>query len=141
VSIIADEGSLIIYFSLTGNTKSAAEKLQKKTGAAIYQLQPEKPYPTDYNGIVAACEKEKDNQIHPKLGGNLPDFNQYSKIYVGYPTWWSQPPMIIHSLFEQGNFTGKEVVAFSTSASTPLADTVDVIQKLAKENGATFVVE
>ncbi|MDV7718925.1 hypothetical protein GA840_03550 [Pediococcus ethanolidurans] len=133
--------SLIIYFSVSGNTKKAAEKLQQKVGADIFQLQPAVPYPTSYDGLVSAGQNEKDHQIHPKLGNPLPNLSKYSKIYVGYPTWWSQPPMIIHSLFEQVDFTGKEIVAFSTSASTPLADTIDVIEKLAKKNGATLVLE
>ncbi|WP_412990154.1 flavodoxin [Pediococcus siamensis] len=130
--------ALIIYFSLTGNTRRAAEKLQKKTGADLYQLQPATPYPSDYDGIVAAGEYEKDHHIHPRLGGKLPELASYDKIYVGYPTWWAQPPMIIHSLFEVLSFQDKVVVPFSTSVSTPLSETISVIEKLVQKSGGTL---
>lgn len=127
---------LIIYFSLSGTTKKAALNLQKKLNADIYQLQAEKPYPSDYDGIVAVAQNEKDKQVHPELKKPLPDLTRYDKVYVGYPTWWSQPPMIIHSLFDQVNFTGKKVMAFATSASTPLTDTLDTFSDLAENAGA-----
>lgn len=35
---------LVAYFSASGNTKVAAEKIQKAAGADIYEIQPAKPY-------------------------------------------------------------------------------------------------
>ena len=35
---------LVAYFSASGNTKVAAEKIQKAAGADIYEIQPSKPY-------------------------------------------------------------------------------------------------
>ncbi|MCH4172169.1 MAG: hypothetical protein LKF36_13175 [Lactobacillus sp.] len=136
---MTSEKALIIYFSVSGNTKRAAEKLQQQTGADIYRLQPATPYPDDYDGVIAVGEKEKDNNIHPAIKGKLPNLAQYSKVYIGYPIWWQRPPMLIDSLFDQCDLTGKQIVAFATSAETPLADTLSEIKKLATAAGATLV--
>ncbi|WP_226997975.1 flavodoxin [Pediococcus damnosus] len=128
-----------MYFSVSGNTKAAALNLQQQLHADIYRLQPEKAYPDDYDSLVPVAQNEKDSQSHPKLREPLPDLSQYTKIYVGYPTWWSQPPMIIHSLFEQVDFRGKTVTAFATSGSTPLKDTLATMTNLVKNAGGTLV--
>ncbi|MFD0897840.1 flavodoxin [Loigolactobacillus binensis] len=136
-----NEKILIIYFSLSGNTARVAKKLQKQLHADIYRLQPTTPYPDDYEGLVAVGEREKDQAIHPQIAGQLPDLAQYTEVYIGYPIWWSRPPMIIHSLFDQYDLTGKKIIPFATSASTPLADTLAEMSALAKSARATLITK
>lgn len=131
--------SLIIYFSLSGKTQQAAMQLQQKTAADLYQLQPVEPYSTNYDDIVTRGEKEKDQEIMPAISGELPDFTQYDRIYVGYPNWWDRPPMIIHTLFAQPDFTRKQVIPFATSASSPLSATMAEMKKLIESAGGSFV--
>lgn len=131
--------SLIIYFSLSGNTQTAAQHLQQEITADLYQLQPSEPYSANYDEIVARGEQEKDQGIEPAIAGALPDLAQYDHIYIGYPIWWSRPPMIIHSLFAQADFKGKQITPFATSASTPLSATLAEMTELIQAAGATFV--
>lgn len=47
-----NDNEIIIYFSCTGNTKAAAEEIQRQTGADIYEIVPKIPYTAediDYN--------------------------------------------------------------------------------------------
>lgn len=133
--------SLIIYFSLSGKTRQAAKQLQQKTAADLYELQPAEPYPTNYDDIIARGEKEKDQELMPAISGKLPDVTQYDRIYVGYPIWWDRPPMIIHTLFTQAEFTGKQVTVFATSATSHLATTLAEMKKLIETAGGTLVEE
>lgn len=133
--------SLIIYFTLSGNTQAAAQQLQQEIAADLYRLQPSEPYSANYDEIVARGEQEKDQGIEPAIAGALPDLAQYDRIYIGYPIWWSRPPMIIHSLFAQADFSGKQVTPFATSASTPLSATLSEMSKLIQAAGATLIEE
>lgn len=129
--------TLIVYFSLTGTTQGAAKYIQKQTGATMIRLQPQKPY-GDYDAAARRGDRERRNNIHPALATNIPNFSKYKTVFIGYPTWWSRPPMIIHTLFDKYDFSGKTVVPFTTSMSTPIGPSQAVIKQLAQKDGANF---
>lgn len=129
--------TLILYFSLTGTTKQAAQYIQKQTGADMIRLQPQKRY-KGYNDASKRGERELRNNIHPALATKIPDFSKYDMVLIGYPTWWSRPPMLIHTLFDNYNFKGKTVVPFTTSMSTPVGPSQKVVKRLARADGADF---
>ena len=45
---VADAKTLVAYFSLTGNTKNAAEIVAKETNADLYEIELVTPYPSEY---------------------------------------------------------------------------------------------
>lgn len=59
--------SLVLYFSLTDNTKRAANTVAEITGADIEILRLEEPYSDDYTEAAKRAEQEKDQQIIPEL--------------------------------------------------------------------------
>lgn len=129
--------ALIIYFSMSGNTKAAAEQIQKDTGADIVRLQRAKPYPKGYDNYSRVADHERRHHIHPAIKHNIPNLNQYNTVLVGFPTWWQQPPMVIHSLFDTYNFQGKTIVPFTTSMSTPMSASMPYMRQMAQKDGAT----
>lgn len=129
--------ALIIYFSMSGNTKAAAEQIQKDTGADIVRLQRATPYPKGYDNYSRVADHERRHHIHPAIKHNIPNLNQYSTILVGFPTWWQQPPMVIHSLFDTYNFQGKTIIPFTTSMSTPMSASMPYMRRMAQQDGAT----
>lgn len=132
---------VIIYFTSSGTTKRAAEKIQQATQADIFELQAVEAYPKDYEAVVARGKKELDNKIHPEINQEkLPDFSQYDEIFVGFPTWWSQPPMIIHSLFDTVDFSGKTIIPFTTSMSSTIDDSMLFFDEMiAKDTGVNLI--
>lgn len=137
VSKAGKNNTLIVYFSLTGTTQDAAKYIQKQTGAKMIRLQPEKSY-GDYDSAAKRGDRERRNNIHPALATNIPNFSKYKTVLIGYPTWWSRPPMLIHTLFDKYDFKGKTVVPFTTSMSSPITSSQKVIKNLAQKDGATF---
>ncbi|WP_238333836.1 flavodoxin [Ligilactobacillus saerimneri] len=131
--------SLIVYFSLSGNTKEAAQVIQKDTGADIFRLTAKDPYPADYDDYAKRGDYERRHQIHPAIKNRILDWDKYQVIYLGFPTWWQQPPMIIHTLFDDYSFAGKTIVPFTTSMSTPMADSMPYIRKMAAKDHAQVV--
>ncbi len=129
--------TLIVYFSLSGTTKSAAQYIQRQTGADMVRIRPTKAY-GNYDSAVKRGERELRNNIHPALVTRIPNFSKYNTVLIGYPTWWQRPPMLIHTLFDKYNFSGKTVIPFTTSMSTPLGLSAKIIRQLAQDDGATY---
>lgn len=140
VSAATNSGNktLIVYFSMSGTTKDAAQQIRRYTGADIVRLQRATPYPKGYDNYAQVADRERRHNIHPAIKHNLPNLNQYSTVMVGFPTWWQQPPMVIHSLFDAYNFQGKTIIPFTTSMSTPMSASMPTMRRLARADGATI---
>lgn len=132
----SNEKSLIIYFSQSGTTKTAAEKIKSATGADMIRLQPKKAYPADYDDYAKVAQRQLKRKIHPAIKTKIKHLDQYDTIYIGFPTWWHQPPMIIHSLFDKFDFSGKTIVPFTTSMSDPVSKSMPTMRRLAKADNA-----
>lgn len=130
--------TLIIYFSMSGTTKEAAEQIQLDSGADIVRLQRAKAYPKGYDNYARVADRERRRNIHPAIKQNIPNLNRYDTVLIGFPTWWQQPPMVIHSLFDTYNFQGKTIIPFTTSMSTPMKASMPTMRRLAKADGATI---
>ena len=129
--------TLIVYFSLTGHTKHAAQYIQSQTGADMIRLRPRRPYKNNADASHRGLREQREN-IHPALSTKIPHFSRYHTVLIGYPTWSSKPPMVIHTLFDDYNFRSKTVVPFTTSASTPIGPSQRVIRRLANHAHARF---
>lgn len=127
---------LIMYFTLSGNTKKAAMALQRDTGADIIRIRPRKAYPSTYDAAVKVAKKELATNTHPAMANRLPNLAQYKTIYIGFPTWWRQPPMIIHTLFDTANFKQKTIVPFTTSMASPISSSMPYLRQMTNRDGA-----
>lgn len=118
--------SLIIYFSITGNTKRVAQQMARKIGADLYQIDVENPYTSkDLEWIIPNCRanvEQKDSASRPAYHGKLPDISQYDTVIFGHPTWWGIPPRIIYTVIEALDLTGKKVASFATSGGSTYSD-------------------
>lgn len=113
----AGGNTLVAYFSWSGNTEEMASYIAEQVGGDLLEIQPETPYPTDYNECGDVALAERDSNARPAITG-LPDsIDQYDTILVGYPIWWHTAPMIIGTFLESYDLTGKEVYPFTQSAS------------------------
>ena len=48
---------------------------------------------------------------------------------MGYPIWFSKPPMIVLDYLKKYNLDDKKVVPFSTSGSTNIKSTLNVLKE------------
>jgi flavodoxin len=105
---------LVIYYSLTGNTKSIAEAIREKTGGDLFEIETVKTYPADYSGIIAEAKRELETRELPVLQKNPPDMSSYNLILVGSPVWWYTVSTPVMCFLTQADFAGKKVSAFCT---------------------------
>ena len=115
-------GTLVVYFSVTGNTKSVAEKIASVTGADIYEIKAALEYTDEdinYNDSDSRTSKEQnDSSARPEIGSKEISLDGYSTIYIGYPIWWGEEPRIMDTFAESYNFDGITVIPFCTSGSS-----------------------
>lgn len=113
----AEHNILVAYFSWSGNTQEMASYIAEQTGGVLLEIQPETPYPEDYNECGDVALEERDNNERPAIA-NLPEsIDQYDAILIGYPIWWHTAPMIIGTFLENYDLTGVDVYPFTQSAS------------------------
>ena len=106
-----------MYFSWSGNTESVANEIQTQTGVDIFEIIPAEPYTDDYNTLLDIAQDEQANNARPAIAEIVQNFEQYDVVYLGYPNWWGDMPMILRSLWPNGLpksvFPSKGVVIWS----------------------------
>ena len=125
--------ALVIYFSRTGeqyvvgvidkgNTAIVAEMIAEQTGADLFEVLPEDDhYPMTYDALTDVAKQEQNDNARPAYSGELPNLGGYSTIYIGAPVWWGDWPMIMYTVFENNDFSGKKLIPFSTHEGSGLS--------------------
>ena len=119
---------LVAYYSWSGVTEKAAQKIASVAKGNTYRILPVKAYPSMYGLCVAKAGMEKASGARPELKGSLPDCSRYEKIAIGFPVWWFSCPNIIHSFLEKVNLEGKKVYPFCTSKTSGPRSSADAIR-------------
>lgn len=122
--------SLVVYFSWSGNTENVAKSIQSQTDSDIFEIVPTTPYSDDYDAVVDLAQEEQQNNARPAISGNIENIEQYDVIYVGFPNWWGDMPMILYTFFDTYDLSGKTVALFCTSGGSGLSGTVNEVKSL-----------
>ena len=134
--------ALIAYYSWGGNTRFAAERIQKLTGGTLFEIKPVKAYPADYGACVEQAKRECRDEFEPELATKVDDFSKYDVIFVGTPNWWSTMAPPVRSFLSSYDFSGKTVIPFVTHGGGGMArcerDMRKVCPKAAFGKGGAF---
>lgn len=124
---------LIVYFSATGTTARAAEKLANVTGGELYAITPAQSYTDadlDWHDKQSRSSVEmNDPKARPALGGKKLNTSGYDVIFLGYPIWWNLAPRIIDTFIESHDLKNKILIPFATSGSSTIANSVATFKK------------
>ena len=129
--------SLVVYFSVTGTTKTLAEKLSKEADADLFEIKPAVPYTQEdldwtNENSRSTIEMKKDKTIRPGIANRVENMDRYDRIYIGFPIWWYVAPTIINSFLEQYDFEGKTIIPFATSGGSDMGDTNEELKPSCK---------
>lgn len=130
-------GTLVAYFSWSGNTQQMAEIIAQETGADLFEIATVTPYTDDYNELLDIAQQEQGEDARPELNAQVENWDSYDTIFVGYPNWWSDAPMAVYTFLESYDFTGKTLIPFNTSASGGFGRSLTGIEESAV--GATIL--
>ncbi len=113
-----------------GNTEVVAEMIQKFTGGELFEIDTVKDYPADYTECTNVAKVEIQQKARPELKRYLASLDDYDKIFLGYPIWWSIPPMAVSTFLERYDFSGKKIFPFATHEGSGLGGSVNYIKKI-----------
>ncbi len=124
-----ENSTVVIDGKVLGNTQYVAELIQEMTGSDIFRIQPVKPYPKEHRALVALAKKEQEENARPAIAAKIAAPESYGTIFIGYPNWWGDMPMILYTFLEQYDFSGRTIIPFCTHGGSGLSGTVSTIQK------------
>lgn len=121
---------LVVYYSLTGNTKGIAEQISTDLKADTFAIETVEAYPDDYKQLTELAKKEIADGVKPALKNKPANLAQYDVIFVGSPCWWSTIAPPVATFLTENNFSGKKIVPFMTHGGSGLGHSVADIKKL-----------
>lgn len=104
--------TLVIYYSLEGNTKRIAELIHQKYEGDLLELIPEKENPKEGFGKYFWGGKSVIFKESPQLISTTPDPKDYDLIFIGSPLWAGSYAPSVHTLLNTVSFEGKKVALF-----------------------------
>lgn len=128
---------LVAYFSASGVTQKAAERIAKISGSDLFEIKPSVPYTkkdldwTNKNSRSSVEMKNPDSR--PEIANRIPNINEYDTIFIGFPIWWYVAPTIIDTFIESYDFSGKIIIPFATSGGSGFGKTVEILKALASK--------
>ena len=125
-----DDSTVVIDGKVLGNTQYMAQVIAENTNSDIFKIEPSIPYPTDHTTLVNQASEEKQDKARPAIKNKIENLDKYDTIYIGYPNWWGDMPMILYAFFESYDFSGKTIITFNTHGGSGFSNTVSTIRSL-----------
>ena len=128
---------LILYYSLTGNTKACCEALQQALGADGIEIKDL----SDRSGRWGFSKTAIGSLLgmHTKIEPINPDFSSYPNIIIGSPIWTGKLSMAIRTLIDKNRFDGKKVIIFTTTNAFEEEKYKEKSKNLVREVGGDIV--
>ena len=125
---------LVAYFSLAGeqygvgvieegNTAIIAKMIAEQTGADTFEIEA-------VNGLLEVSRQEMSDNARPEIAGTVDNMEDYDIVFVGYPNWWGDMPMIVYNFLESYDFSEKTVIPFCTHGGSGLSGTESTIEDI-----------
>lgn len=128
---------LIVYYSATGNTETAANYIADATGGTLFELEPAESYTdedlnyNDENSRVSREHEDESLQDVELVSTTVEGVDEYDTVFIGYPIWWGEAAWPVNQFVENNDFTGKTVIPFATSASSGFGESGQLLADMA----------
>ena len=133
----ADGNVLVVYYSASGNTETAANYIAQATGGDIFEITPAEPYTsddlnwTDDNSRVSREHEDESLRDVELTTTEVENWDSYDTVFIGYPIWWGIAAWPVDGFVEVNDFSGKTVIPFCTSSSSGLGQSGELLAQLA----------
>ena len=124
---LSESKTLVAYYSASGTTDRIAQFIAEEMNADTFVITPVDEYTdadldwTDSSSRVVT--EHYDPNRHTELVTVTPEsFDNYDNIFIGYPIWWQEAAWVVNDFVMENDFTGKNVIPFCTSMSSPLGE-------------------
>ena len=105
--------SLVIYYSLEGNTKLIAETIAKEISADILELKSKKDYPKGgFKKYLWGGKSVMFNQKPELMEINI-NLDEYDRIFIGTPIWVGTYAPPFNTFIEEYKIENKKIALFA----------------------------
>lgn len=132
-----DSKTLVVYYCATGNTEEAANLIAQETNGDLFELEPVEPYSdgdlnwSDENSRVVYEHDHEDARNVELVSTTVENWDEYDRVFIGYPLWWQIAAWPVNSFVENNDFTGKTVIPFCTSSSDGIGESGQLLADMA----------
>ena len=107
--------TLVIYYSFTGNSKKVANYVKDKLNADILELEPQVPFSSDYDEVVAEWQNN-DIKRDVEIKKVDKDLSKYKKIVLITCTWWYGISPVMKKFLKEYDLSNKDIIVASSNA-------------------------
>ena len=133
-----DNGILVVFFSPDDTTRAAAYAIAAGLNAELFEITAEEPYSEDdmdyMNAFSRSMQETRDPKARPAIAALPESLGKYDTILLGYPIWGEKAAKIMLTFIENVDLSGKTVVPFCTSSSSPFGSSDADMKKLAGDS-------
>lgn len=133
VDVVSSASVTMVDGEAKGRLKAVADMIQAETGGDLFSIQTSVEYPGDGRELIDYAAVEQDENARPELTSHIENLEDYDTIFVGYPNWWADLPMVLYSFFDEYDFSGKTIIPFNVHNGSRFSGTIDTIQELEPE--------
>lgn len=105
--------TLIVYYTLEGNTHYAAKKIASLLDADMLRIKPVKTYPRKGFRKFLWGGKSAVMAETPELEPYTFDASAYDRIVFGFPVWAGNVTPPLRTFIKENDFSGKRFAAFA----------------------------
>lgn len=131
-----DNSTTVRDGKVLGNVEYFAKVIQSNTGADVFRIEPEIPYTLDHKELVPQARRELDINARPAIKGKA-SLENYDTIFLGYPNWWGDMPMVVYTFLDTYDLSGKKVIPFNVHGGSGFSNTINAIAQ--KEPNAKVI--
>ena len=110
--------TIVVYYSMEGNTDLAAGRIAAALGADLLRLYPRKAYPARGFKKFLWGGKSAVMAETPALEPYRFDPAAYDRVILGFPVWASRPAPPIRTFLKENDLTGRRVAAFACQSGS-----------------------
>ena len=130
--------TLVVAYSRTGNTISAAKEVARFFNADLLKIEAPQ-YARTIKGLRLAS-KHADQELTTTFIQHEPvDISNYDMIFLCSPIWWFRPAIPLWSFVENHDFAGKPVFLLVTGNSRYKQALIDKFSALVENKDGTFL--
>lgn len=133
----ANGKTLILYYSLTGNTKAGCEALQRELGADIMEIKDLRKRSGRWGFFKTAIASLVGK--HTKIEPEQADLAGYDNIIIGSPIWTGKLSMAIRTFIDRNRFDGKKVIIYTTTNALEKEKYKEKSRNLVRKAGGNVV--
>lgn len=130
VDAISGASLLIRNGRYMGNTELIADWIHQEVGGDLFSIRTVNQYSSDYDETVRQGEYENRINARPQLATRISRMADYNFVFLGFPNWAYDMPMVIYTFLETYDLSGKTIIPFNTHGGSGFSDALRIIRSL-----------